>query len=70
MRSLFKKKINWDVATLIAIWLVLSGTFAVAYSIIAAKREQVEMHCYNRHGILFTDRTGDYICIREKSVIK
>ena len=70
MRSLFKKKINWDVATLIAIWLTLGIGFAVAYSIIAAKREQIEEHCFNRHGILFTDRTGDYICIREKSIIK
>lgn len=70
MKILNYLKSKWDVATLIAIWLVLGGMGGVAYSVITAKRQEVEIHCVSKHGILFTDRTGEYICIREKAIVK
>jgi len=63
-------KSKWDVATLISIYLMLAGTFGMALTIINVKRQEAEAHCTNKHGILITDKSGEYYCIKEKSVIK
>ena len=57
----------------IVVWssyLVLFIASATAYSIIRDKRLAAEDHCERYHGILFTDRAGAYICIKEKSIVK
>jgi len=71
MKNLLNKlKNKWDIATLIAIYLILGGTFISALVIINSKREQAELYCSNHHAIMITDKSGTYICIKEKSVVK
>ena len=41
-----------------------------AFAVIKHDREKREEHCDNRHGILIQAKTGEFYCIREKSVIK
>lgn len=63
-------KIPIDVMILWSIYALLFISVSVAYTMIKEKRLQAEEYCENRHGKLFTDRTGDYICIKEKSIVK
>lgn len=63
-------KVPIDALLLWSIYALLFISISVAYTMIKEKRLQAEEHCENRHGILFTDRTGNYICIKEKSIIK
>ena len=51
-------------------YLLLFIASATAYSIIRDKRLAAEDHCERYHGVLFTDRAGAYICIKEKSIVK
>jgi hypothetical protein len=49
---------------------VLFIASATAYTIIRDKRLEAQDHCERYHAILITDKSGAYICIKEKSIVK
>ncbi len=63
-------KSKWDVATLIAIYLILASSFGFALTVINHQRLEAEQYCTNHHAILITDKSGTYLCIKEKSIVK
>ena len=71
MRNLFLKlRTRTDSVIVFIAYISLFVASATAYTIIRDKRLAAEEYCENHRGILFTDRTGDYICIKEKSIVK
>jgi hypothetical protein len=71
MKNLLNKlKNNTSNIVVWSSYLVLFIASATAYTIIRDKRLDAQDHCERYHGVLFTDRTGAYICIKEKSIVK
>jgi len=48
--------------------VILAAATVVSIGVEQHRRAQSE--CSDKHGILITEKSGDYICIKEKSIIK
>ena len=58
---------------MIVLWSIYGAFFVVvatAYNIIKSERDQRQEYCDNRSGILIQDKSGEFYCIRQKSIIK
>lgn len=71
MKNLLNKlKSNTGNIVVWSSYLVLFIASATAYTIIRDKRLEAQDHCERYHAILITDKSGAYICIKEKSIVK
>jgi hypothetical protein len=68
MMNRFQKitsKLSWPTAYLV---VVIAAATVVAVGV--EQRRRASEACSEKHGILFTEKSGEYICIKEKSIIK
>jgi hypothetical protein len=58
----------------LASWPVAYGVVILAAATVVSigveQHRRAKSECSDKHGILITEKSGDYICIKEKSIIK
>lgn len=64
------KKIDWDLFTIRVMWVLMFVYVVAAFGALNAERTERQNACDNKHGIVIQSKSGEFYCIKEKSIIK
>ena len=70
MKNLFpKSKINPEKMVLITAYVLLIFGILTTISILSEKRKIAEEFCTGKKGVLLQDKSGEFYCIKSKSLV-
>mgnify|MGYP003340623912 FL=1 len=64
------KRIDWEQFTLNVMWILLLLFAVASFGAIYVTNKEVRDNCADKHGIAIQSKTGEFYCVREKSIIK
>jgi hypothetical protein len=64
------KRIDWEQFTLNLMWILLLLFAVASLGVIYTTNKEVRDECTEKRGIVIQSRTGEFYCIKEKSIIK
>lgn len=70
MKSLFKKKIDWEAFVIKMIYALMVLYVVAAFGALNAERTARQSACDDKHGVVIQSKSGEFYCIKEKSIIK
>ena len=70
MKNLFRKSdVNPEKMVLVSIYIVLAIVIITGISVIHEKFQLAREYCSGKGGVLLQDKSGEFHCIKSKSVI-
>lgn len=64
------QKINWEYVALYSFYGACILIVFFAISVLQTRRKDAEDYCTERRGIVIQEKQGNFICIKQKSIIK
>ena len=64
------KRIDWEQFTINVMWILLLLFAVASFGVIYTTNKEARDDCTEKRGIAIQSKTGEFYCIKEKSIIK
>ena len=64
------KRLDWELFTIRVMWVLMFLYVVAAFGLINAERTERQNACDDKHGVIIQSKSGEFYCIKEKSIIK